>query len=66
LSGACAAAMQLFVKLLWPLVNVNADRLAAVWPLIGIVFEVIVLIIFIAVCEVRSRKKAAEEEAKCK
>jgi len=46
--------------------DVNTDRLAAVWPTIGIIIEIIVLVIFIAICEVRSRRKAAAEDAKCK
>jgi len=44
----------------------DADRLAAVWPTIGIVIEIIILVIFIVVCEVKRRKKAAEEDAKYK
>jgi len=47
-------------------IAVNTDRLAAVWPTIGIIIEVIVLVIFIAICEVRSRRKAAEDDDKCK
>ena len=45
---------------------VYLDRLAAVWPLIGIAIEIIVLVIFIAICEIKRRKKAAEEDDKCK
>lgn len=43
------------------------DRLAAIWPLIGIIIEIIVLVIFIAICEIKRRRKTADDDdAKCK
>jgi len=68
----------LFIVILWQIKRIInsrfiylltyllTDRLAAVWPLIGIIIEVIVLVIFIVICEVKRRKKAAEDETKCK
>jgi hypothetical protein len=38
------------------------DRLAAVWPFIGIVLEVILMIIFIVLCEIKRKKKLAQED----